>query len=116
MRPRGAAHGEFTDICEWAKLTASFPDAPPVVVAYIKAQARSTCRPPNMAPARVHDLTNWYAIAFLERYLAGDRRYGTYLATFPPGPHRDVQVVQPKLTTSTPTTVPPIAANGAATP
>jgi dienelactone hydrolase len=110
-----ATHNEFTDICEWPKLIRNFPDAPKPVIDYIKSVARSSCRPPNMAPSRVYTLTNWYAIAFLERYLAGDRGYASYLDGYPPGPHADVRVVHPKRST-TATTLPPVSAGGAPVP
>ena len=99
-----AAHPEFTDVCAWEKLTRTTPDVPKPVAALIDLDAQGNCGPPNMTPARVHTLTNWYAIAFLERYLAGDTRYGTSLTTYPPGAHTDVQVTHPQLLTNTETT------------
>jgi dienelactone hydrolase len=103
-----ATHNEFTDICEWANETGKFPNAPEIIVDYIEGLARASCLPPNMAPKRVHDLTDWYAIAFLERYLAGDARYGQYLDAYPPGPHDDVRVDHPEGIAAA-TTLPPTA-------
>ena len=101
-----AAHDELSDVCEWAGLSGKFPDAPKIVVSYLELIAKQSCRPPNMAPERVHQLTDWYAIAFLERYLARDSRYGRYLDGYPPGPHADVRVARPKVGGSSATTVP----------
>ena len=59
-----AADDELSDVCEWAGLSGKFPDAPKIVVSYLELIAEQSCRPPNMAPERVHQLTDWYAIAF----------------------------------------------------
>jgi dienelactone hydrolase len=98
-----AAHDELSDVCEWAELGDKFPDAPKIVVNYLALIASQSCRPPNMAPRRVHELTDWYAIAFLARYLAGDTRYEKFLDGYPPGPHADVIVSHPKVGSSTTT-------------
>ena len=99
-----AAHDEFTDVCAWQNLIPNSPQAPKIVVAFINSLANMSCHPPHMTPDRVHTLTDWYAVAFLERYLAGDNRYARYLSQYPPGPHTDVQVAHP-----TPVTMPPPA-------
>ena len=95
-----AAHDTFTDICAYGKLVPAYPNAPKIVAAYITALAKESCTPPNMPAGRVHDLTNRFAIAFLERYLAGDKRYDHYLTQIPADGHSDVHVTHPTPITS----------------
>lgn len=79
LRIDRADHNVFTDICRYQELTADAPEVPPLVVAYIDSLANGACYPPHLGPDEVHLLTNRYAIAFLLRHLAGDRRYAGYL-------------------------------------
>lgn len=81
LRINRAEHNVFTDICRYQQLAPRFPLAPPVVLAYIDSIANSACHPPQLGPAEAQLLTNRYAIAFLLRHLAGDRRYAGYLTT-----------------------------------
>lgn len=81
LRINRAQHNVFTDICRYQQLVPRFPDSPPLVIAYIESTADEACHPPNLGAAEAQLLTNRYAIAFLLRHLAGDKRYAGYLTS-----------------------------------
>lgn len=76
-----AAHNVFTDICRYQQLAPRFTDAEPGVIAYINTVANDACAAPHLPAAEAQLLTNRYAIAFLLRHLAGDKRYASYLTS-----------------------------------
>lgn len=72
---RGAAHFSFTDACELigVALDAGLPAS--LIEDLVDGIEEEGCSPDLMPVAEAHRLTNLLTVAFLRRYLAGDRRY-----------------------------------------
>jgi predicted dienelactone hydrolase len=62
----GATHQSFADFCEYQAHLATVPDAVPLIVETVADYGAISCGPDAMPSARAHDLTNTFAIAFLE--------------------------------------------------
>ncbi len=67
----GATHQSFADFCEYQDYLATVPDAVPLIVETVDDYGAASCAPDAMASGRVHELTNTFAIAFLESVFRG---------------------------------------------
>jgi predicted dienelactone hydrolase len=61
-----AEHQSFTDICDYQEFLPSLPDVLPIIIATIEPLAVEGCSPDDMPIDRAKDLTNTFAIQFLE--------------------------------------------------
>lgn len=61
-----AEHQTFTDICDYVESLANQPDANPLVVSTIESFAEEGCSADDMPIARAKDLTNTFAVTFLD--------------------------------------------------
>ena len=66
-----AAHQSFTDVCDYQATIASQPDTNELVVAFIDDYAQAGCLPGQMSIERVKELTNTFAVRFLNSVFAG---------------------------------------------
>lgn len=66
-----AAHQSFTDVCDYQATIASQPDTNELVVAFIDDYAQAGCLPGQMPIERVKELTNTFAVRFLNSVFAG---------------------------------------------
>jgi predicted dienelactone hydrolase len=66
-----AQHQSFTDICDYQEFLPTLENPLPVVVDVIDAFAVEGCSPGDMPIDRAKDLTNTYAITFLESIFRG---------------------------------------------
>lgn len=76
-----AGHQSFTDVCRYQEALPTLPDVPEIVTETVDEFAVDGCSPDQMADERAHDITNTYAVAFLQTVLAGEDGYGSYLTT-----------------------------------
>ena len=85
-----ASHLAFTDACSYQPLVPGWlaAGAPPAVQSYVDELTATDCGPSLLPPGRVHDLVDGYSVAFLARYLDGDRAWDATLAE----PRPDVEV------------------------
>ena len=60
------AHQSFTDVCDYQDEVVNLPDANEIVVQFIEDYALAGCQPEQMPIERVKELTNTFAISFLE--------------------------------------------------
>ncbi len=61
------AHQTFTNLCEYADFLPTIGDGvPPIVVDTIEAVGEEGCSPGDIDDQRAHELTNTYALAFLD--------------------------------------------------
>lgn len=61
------AHQTFTNLCEYADFLPTIGDGvPPIVVDTIEAFGEEGCSPGDIDDQRAHELTNTYALAFLD--------------------------------------------------
>ncbi|ADP82778.1 hypothetical protein FraEuI1c_4788 [Pseudofrankia inefficax] len=75
--PRGT-HNSFTDLCDQAYLAANGL-VPQGIRVRLQLGALVTCLPPMVVAAQAQQVARWYTVAYLERYLRGDTRYGRFL-------------------------------------
>jgi predicted dienelactone hydrolase len=62
-----AGHQSFTDLCDYQAFLPTLPtEVPAAVVETIDQQATDGCSPANMPIERAKELTNTFAVAFLE--------------------------------------------------
>lgn len=66
-----AAHQSFTDVCDYQDEIAVLPDANEIVVQFIEGFAEAACLPEQMPIERAKELTNTFAVAFLESVFRG---------------------------------------------
>ncbi|WP_232303552.1 alpha/beta fold hydrolase [Pseudofrankia sp. DC12] len=76
--PQGT-HNSFTDLCDQAYLAANGL-VPAGIRVRLQLGALVTCLPPMAEAAQARQVARWYTVAYLERYLRGDDRYGRFLA------------------------------------
>ncbi|MEM9463995.1 MAG: dienelactone hydrolase family protein [Actinomycetota bacterium] len=65
------AHQSFTDVCDYQDEVADLPDTNAIVVEFIEGYALAGCQPDQMPIERVKELTNTFAVAFLESVFRG---------------------------------------------
>ncbi|MBL7491785.1 dienelactone hydrolase family protein [Frankia sp. AgB1.9] len=75
--PQGT-HNSFTDLCDQAYLAANGL-VPQGIRVRLQLGALVTCLPPMVVAAQAQQIARWYTVAYLERYLRGDARYGRFL-------------------------------------
>lgn len=79
-----AQHNSFTDICQYQEFLPTLGEAVPApVIETIDAQAEEGCAPETMASDRAHELTNTFAIAFLESIFRGTEMIDDETTTMP---------------------------------
>jgi predicted dienelactone hydrolase len=61
-----AQHQSFTDMCDYQQTVPLLPEVPAVILDTIEAFAAEGCTPADMPIERVKEVTNTFAIAFLE--------------------------------------------------
>ncbi len=61
-----AEHQSFTDICDYQEFLPSLPDVLPLIVETIEPLAVEGCSPDDMPIDRAKELTNTFAVQFLE--------------------------------------------------
>jgi predicted dienelactone hydrolase len=74
-----AGHQSFTDVCAYQKLLPTIPDVPGVLVDTVDELAEQGCPSTFLDVDRAHDVTDQFAISFLETHLAGAKGYETVL-------------------------------------
>ena len=79
VRVTQGTHNSFSDLCQQEYLAAD-ARVPAEVARQLRLGALVTCPPPLIDPAVAGQITRWYTVAYLERYLRGDPRYARYLA------------------------------------
>ena len=67
----GATHQSFADFCEYQAYLATVPDAVPLIVQTVDDYGSASCAPDAMASSRAHELTDTFAVAFLESIFRG---------------------------------------------
>lgn len=66
-----AQHESFTDICDYQQTVPLLPDVPELILDTIDSFAEEGCTPDDMPIERVKELTNTFAIAFLDSIFDG---------------------------------------------
>jgi predicted dienelactone hydrolase len=66
-----AQHQTFTDMCDYQETVPLLPDVPAIVLDTIDTFAEQGCAPGDMPIDRAKDLTNTFAISFLESVFRG---------------------------------------------
>jgi hypothetical protein len=66
-----AEHQTFTDICAYQDAVPGLPDVPELIISTIDDFAVEGCSPGDMDDARAADITNTYAVRFLDQVLRG---------------------------------------------
>jgi predicted dienelactone hydrolase len=74
-----AGHGSFTEICKIIDALV-LVGIPPAVAGLLLGELAEACGPDLIPIAEAQRLTNFYAIAFLKRFVALDPRYERWLA------------------------------------
>ncbi len=65
-----AQHNTFTDICDYLEFFPSLPEVNPLVIETIESQAVEGCSPGDMPIRRAQELTNTFAVSFLDSIFA----------------------------------------------
>ena len=78
-----AAHQSFTDVCDYQDTIASLPDANALVVTFIDDYAQAGCLPGQMPIERVKELTNTFAVYFLDSVFGSGEMLTTDTVTMP---------------------------------
>ena len=68
-------HQSFTDLCDYADALADRPDANALVVGVITEMSVEGCSPDDMPIERVKELTNTFAVTFLESVFRGGEMF-----------------------------------------
>lgn len=84
----GAGHNSFTNICDFFDLLVG-AGVPPDLLEFVLGSAEEGCGPDLIPIEEAQRVTNFYAVAFLKRELALDRRYKRFLT---PGASRSQPV------------------------
>ncbi len=66
-----AQHETFTDICDYPEFVPNLTEVPQVVIDTINEIAQQGCLPGDMPIDRAKELTNTFAVQFLESVLRG---------------------------------------------
>jgi len=75
-----AGHQSFTDVCDYQDGLPTLPNVPPFLIDAVDAYAAEGCTPELMPIDRAHQLTNTYAVAFFQAFIAGADGYSAFLA------------------------------------
>lgn len=78
-----AAHQSFTDVCDYQNTIASQPDANALVVAFIDDYAQAGCLAGQMPIERVKEITNTFAVHFLDSVFGGGQMLTTDTMAMP---------------------------------
>ncbi|CAN5534154.1 hypothetical protein BH18ACT1_BH18ACT1_09220 [soil metagenome] len=73
----GAGHASFTNICDFYDTLA--PVAPANILEFLSALRDDGCGPDLVPIAEAQRLTNYYTVAFFQRFIGGELGYGRYL-------------------------------------
>ncbi len=66
-----AQHNTFTDLCAYLDFFPTLPDVSEAVLETIESQGAEGCAPGDMAIDRAQELTNTFAISFLDSIFKG---------------------------------------------
>jgi predicted dienelactone hydrolase len=66
-----AQHQTFTDLCDYLDFFPTLPEPNPLVIQAVEALATEGCSPGDMPIARAEELTNTFAISFLDSLFDG---------------------------------------------